>query len=184
MPVVGDTKIRFGRSYVYLNPPVSGGAANNEAGLGVWRLSIPDCFVPGGGSQPVSNVSGSGNVDASSLQILEGQLVYVTATGTIKPAIATSTATSKVVGMALDTKSAGEVLEYTRNFSTPIYSVANCVDNETNLSVNTWYYLSATNAGNWTKTPDTTTPGYVVIQCGLATEIGKMAVEIQNPTVI
>jgi len=184
MPVVGDTKTRFGRSYVYLNPPVSGGAANNEAGVGSWRLSIPDAFVPAGGSTAVSTVSGTANVDASSPQIKEGQLVYITATGTIKPAIATSIATSKVVGIALDTKSAGEALDYSRNFTIPIYSVTNCVDNETNLSINTWYYLSATNAGYWTKTPDTTTAGYVVIQCGLAIEIGKMAVEIQNPTVI
>ena len=44
------------------------------------------------------------------------------------------------------------------------------------------YYLSAVKAGNWTITPDTTTPGAVVIQCGVANDTNQMLVEIQPAT--
>ena len=41
MPNVGDTKARFGRQYIYLNP-----APNGTGTIGEWRLRIDDNGQP------------------------------------------------------------------------------------------------------------------------------------------
>ena len=186
MPSIGDTKVEFTRSYVFLNPPLSEGAYNNELGVGAWRLSVDDTASGGGGGGGGGGaITASAVVDASSPTIVKNQLIYITSTGTCKPAIATSFATSKVAGVATETIAPGNALTYSRNFNTDITTTASVIDGSPAALVpNTWYFLSATNAGHWTTTPDVTTVGNVVIQCGLATGTIQMTVEIQPPTVI
>ena len=41
MATVGETKLRFGRSYIFLNP------GSTPADLGTWRLTAEDTDTPG-----------------------------------------------------------------------------------------------------------------------------------------
>ena len=183
MPDIGDTKVEFTRSYVFLNPPLTEGVADNELGVGSWSLTNDD-VAGGGGGGGGGAVTAQAVVDASSPTIVAGQLIYITASGTCKPAIATSFTTAKVAGVAKETITAGNTLTYQRNYNADITTTASIIDgNPGALVPNTWYFLSATNAGHWTTTPDTTTAGYVVIQCGLAIGPVQMSVEIQPPVV-
>jgi len=186
MPSIGDTKVEFTRSYVFLNPPLAEGPANNELGVGAWRLSVDDTASGGGGGGGGGGaITAQAVVDATSPTIVKNQLIYITSTGTCKPAIATSLTTSKVAGVATETITAGNTLTYSRNLNIDITTTASVIDGSPAALVpNTWYFLSSTNAGYWTTTPDTTTSGYVNIQCGLAIGTVQMSVEIQPPTVI
>ena len=47
MPNVGDTKDKFGRSYIYLNPAAASG--DTVGTVGTWRLRVDDTGTPSGG---------------------------------------------------------------------------------------------------------------------------------------
>lgn len=175
MPAVGDTKVQFNRTYIWLEPNV-----NAPAG---WRLTGND-NTPGA-SQDQSALNATGTVDAGTATILVNQLVYVTATGTIALANASSVNTAKVAGVATATSTAGNPVTYTRNRPVTMTNVAAVVDTAPSaLETGKYYYLSATNAGNYTRTPDATTSGAVIVQVGLALGTADMAIEIQSEVLI
>ena len=72
MPNVGDTKARFGRQYIYLNP-----APNGTGTIGEWRLRIDD------NGQPPITPSSSNDwgyqavVATGQPTIVAGNLVYL-----------------------------------------------------------------------------------------------------------
>ena len=179
--VVGDTKERFGRQYIYLNPASSEGLPT----LGTWRLREDDNGTPpingGGGGGGSADLSQNGTAGET---IIAGQLLRTNGTGQLVLASAASVSTANVVGVATTAGTAGGPVSYTRNTVEDFFSSAAIVDGAPgNLSPGTIYFLSTT-PGNWTSTPDTTTPGAVVRSCGIATEINKMSIEIQTATVI
>ena len=174
MPAAGDTKIEFSRSYVWLIP--------NQNSPGAWRLTGSD------------NAS-SGNVDESALAftgtvaagvtIAAKQLVYITATGEIDLADASTVDTAKVAGVAVLGATAGQTVTYTRNQPVSITNVSTVVDDSpVTLETGKYYFLSATNPGNYTRTPDTTTSGAVLVQVGLALDAANMSIEIQSGVLI
>ena len=177
----GDTKERFGRSYIYLIP------SENNFEPGTWRLRVDD-----NGTPPIDG-GGGGDVDLSSRTVVAadetlmvvGQLVYVASDGVLRKADASSIATGDVAGMVIVGAGPGEFCTHTRNETRDIFSVSTLVDGGPGLlTPGASYYLSAVTPGNWTTTPDTTTPGAVVRPCGYAIDTNKMAIEIQNATVI
>ena len=182
MANVGDTKERFGRQYIFLNPP-----PNGLGTIGTWRLRIDDEGTP-----PVDGGGGGGDVDLSfravvapgSPDIKIGNLVYLNALGQVELASASSLLTSAVAGMAIEGKAAGELIEFTRNEIKQIFNVNLVVDGAPAfLSPGDVYFLSMT-PGNWTTTPDTTTPGAVVRSCGTALDTNQMSIEIQIATTV
>ena len=177
MPNVGDTKARFGRQYIYLNP-----APNGTGTIGEWRLRIDDNgqppITPGGSI----DLGYQATVAAGQPTIVAGNLIYLDSAGEAKLADASSIAESVVVGMATTQASPGALVEFTRNEIKTIFNVSTVVDGgSANLVPGAVYYLS-TNAGKWTSTPDTTTSGAVVRSCGTAVAIDKMSIEIQIVT--
>ena len=78
MAAVGDTQVRFTRSYIFLNPTPEGTAVG--AGIGTWRLSVDDEYE-GSGPQPP-------DTDGT------------TATGTVGAAAAADSADSAAAGAA------------------------------------------------------------------------------------
>lgn len=181
MPLPGDTKDRFGRQYVFLNPP-----PNGLGTVGTWRLRVDDTGTPpidGGGGGDV-DLSFRAVVAPGSPDIKTGNLIYLNNLGQIELASAASITTAAVAGMAIEGKSAGEICEFTRNETKDIFNVALVVDGApVSLDPGITYFLSTT-PGNWTTTPDTTTAGAVVRSCGLALDTNKMTIEIQTATVI
>ena len=182
MPNVGDTKDKFGRSYIYLNPATAGG--DNVGTVGTWRLRIDDTGTPvdpGGGGGGTTDLSVTA---IAAVDIDAGQLVYINASGQLDLADASSISTATVAGMATETKTAASPCKYVRNMVEDFYYSSSFVDTTpTNLTPGATYYLSTT-AGNWTTTPDTTTAGAVVRSCGVAVDTDKMSIEIQSATVI
>ena len=182
MPNVGDTKDKFGRSYIYLNPATAGG--DNVGTVGTWRLRIDDTGTPadpGGGGGGTTDLSVTA---IAAVDIDAGQLVRVNSSSQLVLADATSFANSVVAGMALETKIAGAECKYTRNVVEDFFYAGLYVDGSpTSLTPGITYYLSTT-PGNWTATPDTTTTGAVVRSCGVAAAGDKMSIEIQSATVI
>ena len=94
--VVGDTKSRFGREYIYLNPPSDSGLPT----LGTWRLREDD-----NGTPPVGGGGGGGTVDLSQNgtageAITAGQLLRTNGTGQLVLASAASISTANVIGVA------------------------------------------------------------------------------------
>jgi len=177
MPAIGDLQNKFGRSWIFLNP-------TDPAGVGGWRLTADNDYVP---IDPVITTPNGGScvLDNSSPALKKGQLIYIDAAGKGKPAIATSIVTARVAGVVLDDCNPNTTCTFARNGFVDITTPSDCIDNPgSDLTINTYYYLSSTSAGNWTTTPNTTTSGYVVVNCGLATAGDKMLVEIQVPTVI
>ena len=180
MPNVGDTKDKFGRSYIYLNPAAASG--DTVGTVGTWRLRVDDIGTPSGGG-------GGGTTDLSvtaiaAVDIDAGQLVRIDSNGKLDLADASSVATGTVAGMAIEAKSAAAPCKYVRNMVEDFYYASSFVDGTpTNLTPGTTYYLSTT-PGNWTTTPDTTTAGAVVRSCGVAVDTDKMSIEIQSATVI
>ena len=193
MPAPGDTQERFGRSYIFVNPDPSitflRGLpyAGNVGTVGTWRLSIDDEYIPGGGDDPGGG--GEGTVANAVLAAGEattsvGTLLYIDNDGNARRAKADNIATSRVVGAAMTVANAGGVVKYGTNLILDVFNTEPVVDNDIGglfVTGNT-YYLSAVNAGNWTLSPDTTTEGSVVIECGHATDTNRMLVEIQTPT--
>ena len=181
MPNVGDTKDRFGRSYIYLNPETTSG--DTVGTVGTWRLRIDDTGTPSGGG------GGDDGADLTvtaiaAVDIAAGQLVRVNSSSQLVLADATSFANSVVAGMAMETKLAGAECKYTRNVVEDFFYAGLYVDGSpTNLTPGITYYLS-TPPGNWTATPDTSTTGAVGRSCGVAAAGDKMSIEIQSATVI
>ena len=178
MPTIGEGKTRFGRSYVFLNPSVDG----QVSGTGTWRLTNDDLATGTDSSDLVK----SAQVAAGSPAISEFQLIYIDATGKAALADASAIATGRVAGITTTSASAGAFISYTRNQAVSITNVNTVVDGATSgqLEVGKYYWLSSTNPGNLTRTPDTTTAGAVVVQVGLATSANEFQVEIQTPVVI
>lgn len=180
----GDQKIRFGRSYIFLNPDTSI-STPEDSRIGTWRLAGDD-VNPGPGPGP-SPDPGTLQFKAEVKQaggIAEGQLVYVDSDGA-RLAKADAYSTAQVAGVATSSAALGEEVFITRNETVDFYAVNSFVDNDTGfLEPGALYYLSAQTAGNWTRTPDVTTVGAVVAQVGTAVGPNLMAVEIQPPIVI
>ena len=180
MPVIGETKIRFGRSYTWLNPQISGTLSST----GTWRLNGTDA-VDGGGDD-ISDFTSQATVAADEPTILANQMVYIDSSGFARLASAASVTTAKVAGFAVSNSVAGALVTYYRNVPITITNINQVVDNVTNsrLEPGSIYWLSAVNPGNLTRTPDTTTSGAVVLPVGLALDNSSFSIEIQNAVVI
>lgn len=185
MPNVGETKTLFGRSYVWLQPNTSIPNLPAAGNPGVWRLNTDDDWITS--NQAGATVSFDALLDSSVSSIVIGQLVYITSTGTVALADATSIATAKVAGVATNSASSGQTVTVGTNASVLIPDLSVCVDGATSSStfnIGSFYYLSSLTPGNWTATPDTTTQGKVVVPCGVAASSNRMAVDIETPTVV
>jgi hypothetical protein len=179
MATVGEQKIRFGRSYVFLNPSVG----SNTYTVGTWRLTDED--ISGGDDPDVSALVESGQIAVDNGPVLASQLLYIDANDKLRTAQADSTNTCRVAGAALSGGSPGDTISYTRNQAVTIQNISDRVDGgPTTLEAGKYYYLSASTAGNYTRTPDTTTPGAVVVQVGLAINDAEITIEIQSPILI
>ena len=181
MANVGDTKERFGRKYIFLNPP-----PNGLGTIGTWRLRIDDEGTPpvDGGSGGDTDLSFRAVVAPGSPDIKIGNLVYLNALGQVELASASSLLTSAVAGMAIEGKAAGELIEFTRNEVEQIFNVNLVVDGAPAFLVAGEIYFLSMTPGNWTTTPDTTTPGAVVRSCGTALDTNQMSIEIQIATTV
>ena len=178
MPVIGETKQRFSRSYVWLNPTV--GSSSFTAGT--WRLTGDD--EAGGEDPDISSLIESGII-APGVNIIPSQLIYINDSGLLDLAKADSVTTGRVAGISLTGGNPGDTIQYTRNQSEPIQDLSNRIDGAPpKLDIGRYYYLSAINAGNFTRTPDTSTPGSVVVQVGLAISSTELTIEIQAPLLI
>lgn len=184
MAAVGDTQIRFTRSYIFLNPSPEGTLAG--AGVGTWRLAVDDEYTPEPGPDQPDGTTATGTVDNSEDAVIIGELLYITPAGSIKKAKADDIATSTVVGAAITNALPGNTVTYGTNFKLNIFDTASVIDNDTAglLLPGFSYYLSSINKGHWTITPDTTTEGCCVIQCGLANSSNQILVEVQSLTEI
>ena len=82
MPNVGDTKDRFGRQYVYLNPDPST-EGTSAAAVGHWRLALDDTGTPpvDGGGGGNTDLSFRAPVAADSPAVGVGNLVYIDSAG-------------------------------------------------------------------------------------------------------
>jgi len=178
MPNLGDTRNVFGRSYIFRNP-------NSELGPAVYALSSKD-LVPVDEDDDVEIISGSGVYDASApVSAQRGTPLAFSATGTLIPARANSLATSNVVGLALDSANPGQTVSFTSDADLSFPGIATLTDEGNAVfEVGGRYYLSATNPGNFTLTPDTTTTGSVVITLATALSTDRVAIEISQPVVI
>ena len=176
----GDTKERFGRSYIYLIP------TGNAFDVGTWRVRVDDEGTPpvdggGGGS---ADLSFRAVVAADETAMDVGHLIYIDEEGRARKASASSTATADVAGMVTAAATPGNLCTFTRNEVKEIFNVSQLVDGSPALLTPGESYYLSTNPGKWTTTPDTTTAGAVVRPCGLAFDTNAMSIEIQNATVI
>ena len=176
----GDTKERFGRSYIYLIP------TGNAFDVGTWRVRVDDVGTPpvdgGGGGEADLSFRAVVAIDETAMSV--GHLIYLDTDGRARKASASSVATADVAGMVIAAATPGNLCTFTRNEVKEIFNVADLVDGgPALLTPGESYYLSK-NAGKWTTTPDTTTTGVVVRPCGLAFDTNSMSIEIQNATVI
>jgi len=180
MATQGDTKERFGRSYIYLIP------SGNAFDVGTWRVRVDDEGTPpvdgGGGGE--ADLSFRAVIAADETAFDVGTLIYIDDEGQARKASAASIDTADVAGMVIEAGTPGTLCTFTRNEVKSIFNVNTLVDGGASLlTPGNSYYLSTT-PGNWTPTPDTTTPGAVVRPCGLAFDTNQMSIEIQNATVI
>ena len=138
------------------------------------------------GTTEVSDLVFEATVASDEPTVAANQLLYLDSLGRARLADASSINTAKVVGISTGASSANNLVSYVTTVSTTINNVNTVVDNVTTgiLTPGAYYYLSDTNPGNLTTTPDTTTAGNVVIQVGMAAEYNKLIVEIQQPVVI
>ena len=178
MPNIGDTKNVFGRSYIYRNP-------NTGLGPGVWALSSKD-LVPVDEDDDVETISGSAVYDVNSpVSAQRGTPLAFTSIGTLIPAIATSLSDASVVGLALNSTNPGQTVSFTSDADLTFTGIAGITDEgNATFQVGAKYYVSSINPGNFTTTPDTTTPGNVVIVVGTALDTDRIAIEISQPVVI
>jgi hypothetical protein len=177
MPQIGEGRLRFGRSYIWLNP-------DPNLGPGTWRLTGLEVDDGDDGPTP-SDFYSQASVRADSPGITENQLIYIDDNGQAGLADASSILTARVAGVAVTNAVAGSFVTYTRNQPIDILNVSTVVDDApTALEQGRYYWLSAVNPGNYTRTPDTTTSGAVLMQVGLALSANEFTIEIQNPVVI
>ena len=171
MPAVGDTKVEFNRTYIWLK--------GNPNAPGAWRLTGNDNTPSSNQSQ--SALVATGTVTSSTPNILVNQLVHDICRAPADLADASSATTAKVAGVAISGAVAGGTITYTRNQPVNIINVSAVVDGApASLENGKLYFLSATNPGNYTRTPDTTTSGSVLVEVGLALDTANMAIEIQR----
>ena len=177
MPTIGESKIKFGRSYVFLNPQVDG----QYSSTGIWRLTNQDISS----GVDTSDLVKSATVEPGTSSISIGQPVYINASGNAELADASAITTGRVSGLATTGASAGTQVSFTRNQGLTIPNVNTVVDNVSNglLEPGKYYWLS-TNAGKLTRSPDITTTGSVLLQIGLALTTSELQIEIQAPVVI
>ena len=79
----------------------------------------------------------------------------------------------------------GETVTYARNLLIDVFTPIEIIEDDLGnglLAPGKKYFLSSTTAGMFTTTPDTSTPGKFVVECGMATDFNKMMVEIQSST--
>jgi len=174
MPSVGDSKIEFGRSWVYLQP--------GSQGPGTWRLTGDD-----NASNPGEDTSAflftAQMAPGSVAQV--GSLLYLTSNGQADLADASALTSSRVAGAATTPATGGTVVTYTSSLPITSIAAANVVDGSpSNLTPGALYYLSSLVPGNYTTTPDTSTSGAVLIQVGVALDTNEMNIEISAPLVI
>ena len=178
---IGDTKVKFGRQYIFLKPTGQDGPGD----AGVWRLRVDDTGTPiddGGGGGPAGGSSSI--VKIAGTTIVAGQLVYIDSNQKLQLASASSASTAGVVGMALNGGALNDEITVTSNSIEDFFNSGTFVDGSPiQLTPGQTYFLSTT-PGNWTTTPDTTTAGAVVRSCGVAVDVSKMLIEIQTATVI
>ena len=176
MANIGDQRgPLFNRHYVAANPDKTQGPLT-------WNLSDRDISqgdVGGGGTDKVPISSGTGLLSEACIQ---GQLLYIVRTGPNQGLLALAKAddidTSLVVGAALSSRTAGQNVDYARNSTMTINTAV--TDEPLNLNLGSTYYLSPTNAGNYTETVPTTT-GQVIVDVGTALSANQIAIEIQPP---
>lgn len=172
MPSVGDTKTVFGRTYVYSNP-------NQALGPGTWLLSDGEGSLSGE-QQTEHKVYGQAVVDASSVAIHKGMLVYINDAGNAVAASAASLESSRVVGVAIDPANIGQIVQFTQNTAFEFFNAISLTDEASStLDVGQPYYLSSTNPGKWTKNPTRDDASIEVLQCGTAVNEYYMAIDIQ-----
>ena len=178
----GSTVTRFGRSYVYYFP----GQSFNEVYSGTWNLMYEQGEA-GGSNDPYEGIQRLSvilaNPNNEDRVVRAGTLIYIGNDGLGYLAKADDPNTSKVAGALLEPSLLGAQAFYVRNAVIDIFNTDTVIDdNPGTLSPNTYYYLSSQNAGQWTATPDTTTEGLAVAQCGIAITVSRMAIEIEQPT--
>lgn len=172
MPSVGDTKTVFGRTYVYSNP-------NQALGPGTWLLSDGEGSLSGE-QQTEHKVYGQAIVDASSIAIHKGMLVYINDSGNAVAANASSLESSRVVGVAIDPANVGQIVQFTQNTAFEFFNAISITDEASStLDVGQPYYLSSDNPGKWTKNPTRDDASIEVLQCGTAVNEYYMAIDIQ-----
>ena len=176
MANVGETKVRFGRSYVFLNP------GSTPADLGTWRLTDEDVDDPG--PDPDASALIESGVVAGGVTIANTQLLSMNPSGQLVLADASSQTAANVVGVALSAGSPGDTISYTRNQAVTLIDRANIIDNATELEIGKYYFLSAVNPGCYTRTPDTATTGAVLVQIGIAINTSDIMIEIQPEVLI
>ncbi len=176
MPAIGETKTLYGRSYVYINPELGNGP-------GTWALSSRD-LSPSDQGDDISIAYGSGTLAVDSPSVQRGSLVYFNAGGQLSAAIANSVTEGIPVGVALNASNPGQQVTFTNSNKLDFNSQLLVEGAPSALIPGELYYLSSTEKGKWTTTPDTTTTGNVVVQCGQAMGEGFMAIEIQQPVVV
>ena len=174
MPTIGEYRNRFNRNYIWVVP--------NGEGPGTWRLTADDTGdTPGPG--PETNYI-QANVDSGTPRIEAGMLVYINDVGNAALASAASITTGRPVGVAVNTAVANALINITTNEVIQLTNVSVVVEGApASLETGRYYWLS-TEPGKFTRTPDTTTAGAVLVQVGLATDASEMQIEIQNPLVI
>ena len=178
MASIGETKVRFSRSYIYLNPSVNG-----SQGVGTWRLTGND--VASGGGEDVSALVEEITLAGDSPAVKAFQLIYIDSANQARIADASSTATAAVAGITITAGNPGDLISYTRNQGVSITNVPLVVDGgPATLEAGKYYFLSATNPGNLTRTPDTSTDGAVLVQVGIAVSSNELLIEIQTPLII
>ena len=172
MPSVGDTKTVFGRTYVYSNP-------NQALGPGTWLLSDGEGSLSGE-QQTEHKVYGQAIVDASSIPIHKGMLIYINDSGNAVAASAASVDSSRVVGVAIDPANIGQIVQFTQNTAFEFFNAISITDEaSSDLDVGQPYYLSSVNPGKWTKNPVRDDPSIEILQCGTAVNEYYMAIDIQ-----
>ena len=184
MPFVGETKIRFTRSYVYLNPNTSASIPEDQR-PGTWRLSEQDDGDQPDPPGPAPEGSLGFQVECKEPGgVVDGQLVICDQFGA-RLAKADNISTGVVAGAVVEGGAFDEIITVTRNETIDFLDVGTLVDGGgTFLTVGANYFLSSVNPGNWTTTPDVSTAGAVVAQVGTAVANNQMSIEIQQPLVI
>ena len=180
--IPGETKQKFGRSYVAYNP------SNSDALPTTWNLMYEHEEEGGSGGafegiQVLEVVLAPDAEQTEAVRYPAGTLIYIGTDGLGYRSKANSIDTAKVAGALLEPAFPNTTAKYARNAVIDIFNT-DIIDNDyVTLIPNSYYYLSATNAGNYTLDPDTTNPDYAVVQVGLGISVSRMAIEIQQPTI-